>query len=214
MVVVLVVMSTSAAAEDLQTQWHGFLYQRDVRSVSRLLENVQAFFSRIGNATDREVWGRKDYWASPEELLQAGRGDCEDLAIAKYYTLRLLGIPERDLRLVYGKRLERESGRIEPHMVLLYQGDPREPLVMDNQSAAVDPLAARTDLVPEYGFNGQGLWVYRSGVGVEWVGESTVLTAWRKLQERTALELLDAPLASTDVSVNPADGYRFTNVNL
>ena len=34
-------------------------------------------------ASDAEVWGQTDYWASPLEMLAKGRGDCEDYVIGK-----------------------------------------------------------------------------------------------------------------------------------
>ncbi|MCZ8076649.1 MAG: transglutaminase-like cysteine peptidase, partial [Paucibacter sp.] len=42
---------------------------------------------------DSEVWGRIDYWATPLESLDKGRGDCEDYAIAKYFSLLNAGTP-------------------------------------------------------------------------------------------------------------------------
>src|SRR4030095_6943812 len=44
------------------------------------------------------------YWASARESLARGIGDCVDIAIAKMEALRQLGMPERDLFLVTGRR--------------------------------------------------------------------------------------------------------------
>jgi len=49
---------------------------------------VNSFFNRlIVFADDATVWGQPDFWASPLETLDKGQGDCEDFAIAKYFTL-------------------------------------------------------------------------------------------------------------------------------
>ena len=42
---------------------------------------------------------KKDYWATPIEFMGTGAGDCEDYAIAKYFSLINLGIPEDKLRI-------------------------------------------------------------------------------------------------------------------
>ncbi|MGB0749506.1 MAG: transglutaminase-like cysteine peptidase [Magnetospiraceae bacterium] len=60
---------------------------------------INRFFNSVPYGTDRAVWGRVDYWATPGELLSA-RGDCEDYAVAKYMALRALGFAAEELRLV------------------------------------------------------------------------------------------------------------------
>jgi predicted transglutaminase-like cysteine proteinase len=50
--------------------------------------------------SDQAVWGVGDYWATPVEMARKGAGDCEDFAIAKYWALRSLGIPDDKLQLV------------------------------------------------------------------------------------------------------------------
>lgn len=44
-------------------------------------------------------WGMADYWETPIEFLQRS-GDCEDYSIAKYKSLRLLGVPADRMRIV------------------------------------------------------------------------------------------------------------------
>ena len=66
------------------------------------LAAVNGFYNRrIVFAEDSEVWGQVDHWASPLEALEKGRGDCEDYAIAKYFSLLSMGMPVARLRLVY-----------------------------------------------------------------------------------------------------------------
>ena len=50
-----------------------------------------------------------DYWETPVEALWKGAGDCEDYAIAKYFSLRHLGVSSDKLRITYVKALESES---------------------------------------------------------------------------------------------------------
>lgn len=43
---------------------------------------------------DSDVWGLRDYWATPDEYLMKGAGDCEDTAICMYYELARLGFKQ------------------------------------------------------------------------------------------------------------------------
>lgn len=49
---------------------------------------------------DSAVWGVGDYWATPAEMAAKGAGDCEDFAIAKYWLLRSIGVPDDRLQMV------------------------------------------------------------------------------------------------------------------
>lgn len=122
---------------------------------ARQVERVNDYFNRrIQIQEDQKVWGRPDYWASPGELLGAGRGDSEDFAIAKYFSLLALGVPADRLRLVYT-----QSEREAVHMVLAWYENPgRDPLILDSHHGALVPAARRPDLRPVYSFNSQGVW--------------------------------------------------------
>lgn len=58
-----------------------------------------------------------DVWSSPLKTLGQA-GDCEDYAIAKFYLLKALGIPEADMRIV----LLRDRQAREDHAVLAVRG--------------------------------------------------------------------------------------------
>lgn len=54
----------------------------------------------IRPASDLAHHGRADVWTTPLATLAAGRGDCEDYAIAKLVALREAGMNDGDLRLL------------------------------------------------------------------------------------------------------------------
>ena len=104
----------------------------------------------------------QDYWATPLEVLGRGEGDCEDFAIAKYMTLKLMGIPSVKMRLIYVKARigGPQSTMVQAHMVLSYYQAPEdEPLVLDNLISDIRPASRRPDLTTVFGFNAEGLWV-------------------------------------------------------
>ena len=148
--------------------------------VNRFLNNQIEF------ATDMQVWGQVDYWASPLETLNKGAGDCEDYAIAKYFALLAVGMPAARLRLVY-VRAQLDDGPAQPHMVLAYYpSDAGEVLILDNLEDAIRTAGQRDDLVPVFSFNSEGLW---QGVGLVGAGDPAArLSRWRDVMAKARAE--------------------------
>lgn len=120
-----------------------------------LLGLVNRFFNRVPSSTDLALWGVADYWATPSEMLSIGGADCEDYVIAKYFTLKELGIPVARLRLVYAKTW---GSQTNAHMVLAYYPDPNaDPLILDNLAGSIERASDRPDLTPVYTFNDDDL---------------------------------------------------------
>lgn len=78
------------------------------RFVERLRVVNSAVNRMIGYASDRQIYGRLDYWATPSQTLVAGRGDCEDYAILKMAALKAAGIPVSSMSLVVLRDRERD----------------------------------------------------------------------------------------------------------
>jgi predicted transglutaminase-like cysteine proteinase len=165
--------------------------QRVLQSVSGAddeaqLAAVNQFYNRaILFREDQEVWGQVDYWASPLETLAKGQGDCEDYAIAKYFSLLALGMPVARLRLVYVR--VQTGGLAQPHMVLAYYASPQaEPLVLDNLIGDLRPASRRPDLAPVFSFNSEGLW---QGTSEASAGDPTArLSRWRDVLRKAREE--------------------------
>ena len=155
------------------------------------LRAVNDFFnSRIIFQEDAAIWGAEDYWASPLELLQKGRGDCEDYAIAKYFSLLALGIPASKLRLVYAQaHLGGPGSPAQAHLVLAYYGSSKGeelPSIMDNLIDEIRPSSRRPDLTPVFSFNSESLW---QGVGQQTAGDPTIrLSRWRDVLAKARTE--------------------------
>ena len=80
-------------------RWKAFVASLRGKERQQQLEAVNAYVNRTAYETDQARYGMVDYWATPREFL--GRsGDCEDYAIAKYMTLKELGVPSQDMRIV------------------------------------------------------------------------------------------------------------------
>ncbi len=143
-------------------EWRQVIANLRNSSETEQLTRINDYFNRrIRFATDQEVWGQEDYWASPLELLGQGAGDCEDFVIAKYFSLRELGVDVRKLRLIYVRaRIGGPASSVtQAHMVLGYYTTPEaEPLVLDNLLGEIRPAGRRPDLAPVFSFNTEGVY--------------------------------------------------------
>ncbi len=146
------------------------------------LREVNDFFNHnIQFAEDIVLWLKEDYWATPVELLCKGAGDCEDFAIAKYFTLLEVGVDESKLRITYVKALKLNLS----HMVLTYYENPQtDPLVLDNLTSTISFASERTDLLPVYSFNGTSLWINKLKGSGRMVSDGERLNVWADLNIR------------------------------
>jgi predicted transglutaminase-like cysteine proteinase len=100
---------------------------------------VQGAVNRtVAYRTDIDNWGREDHWATADETLARGSGDCEDFAIVKMQALRQLGFEQRDLYLVIGEDPARGT-----HAVLLVRLGDRFWVLDDRTNPLVDSARIR-----------------------------------------------------------------------
>lgn len=163
--------------------WEAQIKASSTSSEEDKLIEVNRFFNRqIRFSDDIKIWKQNDYWATPIEMLVKGEGDCEDYSIAKYFTLRRLGIPSERLRITYVKALNYNQA----HMVLTYYASPSaEPLVLDNLINQIKPASQRRDLLPVYAFNAEGLYLPGSNSKKS---DSKRLSRWQDLLKKMRAE--------------------------
>lgn len=175
---------TQEFGEDARTrleQWQQLHDMASAAPIERQLALVNSFFNRARFINDLKHWGEEDYWATPVELLATNGGDCEDFSIAKYLTLKSMGVPDEQLRITYVKALELNQA----HMVLAWYETPdADPLILDNLINDIKPASKRDDLEPVYSFNGAGLWLNQAGSDNQRIGDATKLKHWISLNER------------------------------
>ena len=174
------------AARARLERWEQLLGTPHSLSDDRKLMLVNSFFNQIKFKSDEDHWKQEDYWATPLELLVTDGGDCEDYSIAKYFTLRHMGVPDSKLRITYVKALKLNQA----HMVLAYYATPDAmPLILDNLTNKILPADQRDDLYPVYSFNGDGLWLSKQRGEGKRIGKSTKLTQWNLMNERLLKQL-------------------------
>lgn len=135
-------------------RWAGLI--GDLRPQNRLRQiiTVNKWFNRLPYKYDEDAYQQTDYWADTKELLTS-RGDCEDFALSKYYTLRQLGFaPEQmQVTMVY----DREN--FINHAVLMVYIDGTR-YMMDIYSDTTEPSAMGKRYKPIYSFNEETAWFY------------------------------------------------------
>lgn len=135
------------------------MWQRFVRSIKddpahRQIEMVNTWFNKLPYKQDDWVYGERDYWASMDEFLEHS-GDCEDFAMAKYLTLRQLGIPAKEMWVATAYDVY--SGTDHAFLIVDYDG---ETMVLDNRKVTVEAKEHSRRYRPHYLFNELNVWTY------------------------------------------------------
>ena len=107
--------------------WSGFLDGLKGGDPLDQLDQVNRYMNEAPYITDPRNWNAKDYWATPGQFFNQD-GDCEDYAIAKFMSLRVLGWSNQDMRIVLLQDLNLKI----PHAVLVAYRDGKA-WVLDNQ---------------------------------------------------------------------------------
>ena len=118
------------------------------------LREINRFLNSWMYRDDVENYGVDDFWASPLQFISQS-GDCEDFAIIKYVTLRQLGFPAEELRIV----VLQDALRAMPHAVLAVYLDGKT-LIMDSLFDAILPDTQVTFYVPQYSVNETTRWAH------------------------------------------------------
>lgn len=118
------------------------------------LAMVNSYWNQYPYQTDMQVYGKSDYWAIPDQFIK-NSGDCEDYAIAKYFTLRDIGYSADNLRIV----VLRDTIRGYTHAVLVVYTDGTA-YVLDNLTNSIFPHTQYKNYAPQFSVNEKWRWVH------------------------------------------------------
>ncbi len=137
-------------------EWDAFLDTLSGYDAAGQLDAVNRYMNQAPYITDLVNWGIKDYWETPRQFFMV-YGDCEDYAIAKFMSLRVLGYSNDQLRVVVLQDLNLQI----PHAVLaVYTSD--QALILDNQLGQVVPAHEIYHYHPFYSVNEEAWWLHKS----------------------------------------------------
>lgn len=136
-------------------EWRVLLESLAGKSLSTQLEKINDWGNKHPYIVDQLNWGMEDYWETPYEFMTVN-GDCEDYAIAKYYSLRALGVPEDKMRIMIVQDLN--LGGVIHAILGVYNDD--EMIILDNQIEQTMPALKIYHYRPIYGVNEDHWWAY------------------------------------------------------
>ncbi|WP_210766630.1 transglutaminase-like cysteine peptidase [Caenibius tardaugens] len=110
---------------------------------------------QIRYVEDRQLFGRNDYWAGAQTTLRMGKGDCEDIALAKMQVLAAAGVARKDMILTIARDLARNAD----HAILIvrHQG---QYLLLDNSTDKVLDASQSYDYRPILSFSEGATWLH------------------------------------------------------
>lgn len=136
------------------TTWDDFKAKAEKLPPMEQLKMINRFWNQWPYRLDLEVYHRPDYWAVPDEF-RTKSGDCEDYSIAKFYTLKALGFPPDQMRIV----VLMETVRNVAHAVLVVYLD-GDAYVLDNLSNNVLSHTRYKSYVPQFSVNEKFRWAH------------------------------------------------------
>lgn len=135
--------------------WKAFVADLKDRDSRSQIEAVHRYMNLSPYVTDPRNWGKRDYWETPGEFFRKD-GDCEDYAIAKYLTLRALGLDVSRMRVVVVQDL---NLKVAHAVLVVYEGD--RALILDNQIPQVVDATSVYHYRPIYSINENAWWLHR-----------------------------------------------------
>lgn len=136
------------------TTWNALEAKLQGQSPMEQLKIVNKFWNQWPYRLDREVYGKEDYWAIPDQF-RKNSGDCEDYSIAKYFTLREIGFPAEQMRIV----VLMDTIRNLAHAVLVVYLD-GDAYVLNNLTNSVLSHAKYKNYAPQFSVNEQYRWAH------------------------------------------------------
>ena len=149
----------NGSANDVVRTWKANISAFNGQPLRQMANNVNNLMNKTRYIGDQKNWGKSDYWETPVEFLTYG-GDCEDFAIAKYVSLRALGVPEKAMRIAIVKDLQKN---IAHAILIVYTED--GPMVLDNQIKTMTEASDISHYKPIYSINRTGWWLHTDNGG-------------------------------------------------
>lgn len=112
--------------------------------------------SAIRYATDPEIYGVADHWATLAETFARGRGDCEDIAIVKMWMLRAAGIDLADMHLSLGLQTRLR----QDHAILVVKAEPERNFYLDNLTSNIELAVGGGEFQPLLSYGARGAWIH------------------------------------------------------
>lgn len=174
------------------------------------LERVNLWVNRrIAYADDERNYRQRDFWATADETVARGSGDCEDYAILKMHMLRAAGIDGDRMKLV----LLRDLAINADHAFLMVRSQSGW-VVLDNMTDRIYDGREANAVRPILSFSGDRRWVH----GYRDKPASTAIAASGKTSTMGFASAAPAanvrPLSKTAVVWRPTASLAFAHLSI
>ncbi len=136
------------------TSWDSLKKKVEGKAHLPTIKIVNNFWNQWPYKQDPRAYKAPDYWATPAEFKRIS-GDCEDYAIAKYFTLRSFDFPMEQMRIV----VVRDTILRLAHAVLAVYID-GDIYILDNLSRNVLSHTRIRNYIPQYSVNEKNRWMH------------------------------------------------------
>lgn len=143
----------------LPASWDEHIEKMKSMPVHKKLDYANRLINQYHYSSDKKIYGRTDYWATPLEMATQRKGDCEDHAIAKFAILIAAGVPENSLRILILQNT-REHFK---HAILTVSSDGGL-FFLDDQKAKVMTPDQVPYYQPIYSLNSNGWWLHEQNL--------------------------------------------------
>ncbi|UTV41514.1 MULTISPECIES: transglutaminase-like cysteine peptidase [Ensifer] len=140
----------------------GLAFRQKISGINRTVNRIVRY------QPDAENYGAKDYWATPDEILARGKGDCEDYAILKMAALKAAGLPSEAMSIV----VLRDVRRNLYHAVLAITTSQGH-FILDNLSDQVKLDTALPSYQPLFSVSAERSWIH----GIKSTGDKVASAA-------------------------------------
>ncbi|WP_441338386.1 transglutaminase-like cysteine peptidase [Nitratireductor sp.] len=124
-------------------------FSQKLEAINRTVNRTVAYMS------DRANYRRLDVWATPTQIIDRGKGDCEDYAILKMAALNAAGIPLSSMSIV----VLQDQNRSLFHAVLAVSTT-KGHYILDNLHDRVMKDTALPNYLPLYSLSGHRSWIH------------------------------------------------------
>ncbi len=139
----------------LYDEWSELVGILKEESLFKKMDAINRHFNQFDYITDMANWQKKDYWATLNQFFNRD-GDCEDYAIAKYYSLIELGFKPQQMRIVI---VEDTNLNIAHAILAVYLHD--KIWVLDNQISTITTENNILHYNPLYSINETAWWLHK-----------------------------------------------------
>lgn len=139
----------------MNEEWQDVINNLRGNSPEVMMNGVNRHLNQAAYVTDWANWQQQDYWATLSQFFYKD-GDCEDYAIAKFYSLKELGFDAKKMRIV----VVHDNNLDVAHAVLaVYLKD--KIWILDNQNSHVINDDQILHYTPLYSINEKAWWFHK-----------------------------------------------------